>query len=163
MPEEISGNAQVRKVWLSRLTHGVVVQNRLALSALFPPEIAKTEEANMKRTTTFVAACLLAAPAFAFSGTTSNFDGVYLGAVHTSAGNCPAFEIGRVTISNGALKSDTGEAAISGIITQEGYVAATLSRNGTTARMDGRLDNGMISAGYMDGACAWIVELRPAT
>lgn len=117
----------------------------------------------MKRVSVFLTTLLLAAPALAFSGLTTNFDGVYLGAVHTSSGSCPAFEVGRVTISNGALKSDSGDASISGIITEEGYVAATLSRNGTTARMDGRLDNGMISAGYVDGACAWVVELRPAT
>lgn len=105
---------------------------------------------------------LLAAPAFGFSGVSSAFDGVYLGAVRASAGGCPAFDIGRVTISKGALKSETGEPAISGFITEEGYVQATLSRNGNTGPLDGRLDNGMISAGYMDGTCAWIVELRPA-
>ena len=106
---------------------------------------------------------LIAMPALAASSVTSAFDGNYLAAVRSSAGGCPAFDIGAVTIKNGALQSAPGEPVISGFITEEGYVQATLNRNGASGALDGRLDDGMISAGYRDGACAWIVEMRPAT
>lgn len=116
----------------------------------------------MKRASAFLGLCLFAAPALAFSGVSSAFDGVYLGAVRASTGGCPAFDIGHVTIKDGALRSEAGAPEISGIITAEGYVQATLTRDGVAGPLDGRLDNGIISAGYMSGNCAWIVELRPA-
>ena len=117
----------------------------------------------MKSASALLLLCLASAPAFAASGVTSAFDGVYLGAVRSTAGDCPAFDVGRVTISQGALRSAPGAPIISGIITEEGYVQATMNRTGIPGALDGRLDSGMISAGYMEGNCAWIVELRPAT
>lgn len=107
--------------------------------------------------------CLASAPALAASGVTSAYDGVYLAAVRTSAGGCPAFDIGRVTISQGALHSEPGAPAINGFITEEGYVQATMDHDGVSGALDGRLADDMISAGYMAGGCSWIVELRPAT
>ena len=117
----------------------------------------------MNRASAALLLCLISAPALATSGVSSAFDGVYLGAVRSAAGDCPAFDIGRVTISGGALHSEPGAPIISGIITEEGYVQATLNRDGSAGALDGRLNNGMISAGYKNGSCAWIVELRPAT
>lgn len=116
----------------------------------------------MKRASAVLLLSLIAAPAIAASGVTSAFDGNYMAAVRASSGGCPAFDIGQVTIKNGALRSAPGEPAISGFITEEGYVQATMNRNGTTSALDGRLEDGMISAGYMDGTCAWVVEMRPA-
>lgn len=116
----------------------------------------------MKPASIFLLACLMAAPALGSSGVSSAFDGLYLGAVRSSAGGCPAFDIGPVTIKDGALSSEAGAPEIKGFITAEGYVQAVMTRDGVTGPLDGRLDNGMISAGYMSGPCAWIVELRPA-
>ncbi len=116
----------------------------------------------MKSASALLLLCLASAPALASSDVSSAFDGVYLGTIRSSAGNCPAFEIGHVTISQGALHSEPGAPAISGIITAEGYVQATLARDGVSGPLDGRLENGVISAGYKSGACAWIVEFRPA-
>jgi hypothetical protein len=103
----------------------------------------------------------------------AQYDGVYLGvakpnaALSTATAPCVPFVIGKVTIARGNLKADTAAsaAAINGIITGEGYVQATMAfPGGVKSPLDGRLENGLITAGFLDAGsgCAWLIELKRA-
>lgn len=121
--------------------------------------------------TAIVAAVLLpAAGALAASNVSARYDGVYSGqavaAPAMSTGACPSFDIGPVTITKGFLRSEKApdRPSITGFITEEGYIQASMtSPDGTKKPLDGRLENGTISAGLIDaaGGCAWLVELHP--
>ncbi|MHB1205527.1 MAG: hypothetical protein ACYCZX_08170 [Rhodospirillaceae bacterium] len=116
-----------------------------------------------------VAFLLPAVGALAASNVSAKYDGVYSGQAVTvpamSTGACPSFDIGPVTIAKGFLRSEKApnQPAVNGFITEEGYLQASLVRpDGTKKPLDGRLENGIISAGLIDGVagCAWLVELH---
>lgn len=107
---------------------------------------------------------LLAAPAWAASGDFTGFDGTYVGSATPSTGAadvCAPFDLGRVTIDRGTLHSQPGAPIVSGFVTEDGLVRATMTRGSAYGAMDGRVKDGIISAGYADDRCAWTVELRP--
>jgi hypothetical protein len=107
--------------------------------------------------------------AHAASNVSAKYDGSYEGAATPAlpmrTAGCPAFTLNGIAISNGFLKTPQGEAAyaVSGFITEEGYVSAFLARAGhVRSALDGRMEDGVISAGFIesDSGCAWIVHLR---
>lgn len=111
----------------------------------------------------------------AASNVSARFDGVYSGwAIQTpgmSLPSCSPFQITRMTIAQGFLRSDEGidqpitTGLITGLITEEGYMAGFMARPGGVKHdLDGRLENDIISAGFIETetSCAWLVELsRP--
>ena len=116
-------------------------------------------------------ALMLATEAVATSNVSARYDGIYTGKAFPTPGmsapTCQPFEIPRVTIAKGFLRAGatSDEIRISGFITEEGYVAAFMTRpGGQKYPLDGRLEDGRISAGFLEpaAACAWIVELKPA-
>lgn len=116
-----------------------------------------------------VITCIIAAPAWAASDVSPKFDGVYLGAAAVVSGMgvaaCAPFDVGEVTISRGFVKPGTDAALprISGFITEEGYLAAVMTRSGRpTFPLEGRLEDGVIVAGFIDTTenCYWTVHLR---
>jgi hypothetical protein len=103
----------------------------------------------------------------------AQYDGVYMGvakpnpSLSTATAPCVPFALGKVTISQGNLKADTAAsaAAINGIITEDGYVQATMALpGGAKSPLDGRLERNLITAGFLDASsgCAWLVELKRA-
>lgn len=119
----------------------------------------------MKTSCLIVAVSLAAGTALAASGDVTSFDGTYLGAATPStgaSGACAPFSLGRVTIERGTLHSEPGAPIVSGYVTAEGSVQATLIRGSLYGAMNGHLKNSVISAGYADGRCSWTIELRPA-
>jgi hypothetical protein len=112
----------------------------------------------------------LSAPAGATSNVSSRYDGIYSGeatpAPDMGASSCASFSIGQVVISKGFLRTpkSADQPAIRGLITEEGYVAAWMTRPGyKRLALDGRLEANVISAGYIDEAqnCFWVVHLNP--
>lgn len=113
-------------------------------------------------------ALALASEALAASNVSARYDGVYTGKAFPTPGmsapTCQPFEIPRVTIAKGFFGAGTAsdDIRISGFITEEGYVSAFMTRpGGQKYPLDGRLEDGRISAGFLEPAagCAWIVEL----
>ena len=108
-------------------------------------------------------------PVHAASNVSAKFDGVYEGAATpvpiAGAEGCTAFTLTEISISAGFLKTAKGTPGpmVSGLITEQGYVAAFLTRPGhQRSPLAGRLEDGVISAGLIesDSGCAWIVHLR---
>lgn len=113
---------------------------------------------------------LVAGTAQAESNVSNKFDGVYQGnampVVGMSTSACPELQLPEVTIAKGFLKSakDPSQPAVSGFITEEGYVAAFMARAGQQrSAMDGRFEAGVISAGFIEATsgCMWVVHLWP--
>lgn len=106
--------------------------------------------------------------AHAASNVSAKFDGTYEGAATPapaiSAAGCKPFIVSDIAISAGFLKSPKGSGlTVSGFVTEEGYVSASLARAGRPSYpLDGRLEDGVISAGFIevDSGCIWIVHLR---
>lgn len=103
------------------------------------------------------------------SNVSAKFDGIYEGeatpAVALEQAGCSAFAAGEVVIANGILKSrkTDGSPTITGFITEEGYVAAFMTRAGhQRSAMDGRHENCVIGVGFIesDSGCAWVVHLQ---
>ncbi len=118
----------------------------------------------------FICAMVLlsTAPAIAFSGISAKFDGKYSGTAQvvekTSASSCASQAIESVTIQDGKLKSNDSNVSVSGFITEEGYLDASMKMaSGARAELDGHLVEGStISAGAIDNVagCSWIVKLQ---
>ena len=114
-----------------------------------------------------VAFCGAAAAA---SNVTNKYDGVYTGTAQPAPGTevkgCLMFSVGDVTIARGFLRTPKGADLpfVTGLITEEGYVAAFMARPGhARAAMDGRFDEDQIVAGFIeeDSGCVWVVHLAP--
>jgi hypothetical protein len=104
------------------------------------------------------------------SDISSKFDGRYAGTAEAASGigarGCSSFTLGDVVIAQGFLRAarTDNQPSVSGFITEEGYVAASMSRPGhMRSAMDGRLVEGVIVAGFIeaDTNCAWVVRLLP--
>jgi len=113
---------------------------------------------------------LVAGTAQAASNVTTKFDGIYTSSAEPApamgAAGCPAFSLGEVNISRGFLRTTPApdRPVVTGFITEEGYVAAYVTRPGhSRSAMDGRLDEGVIVAGFIEGDsnCMWVVRLTP--
>jgi hypothetical protein len=101
----------------------------------------------------------------AASGISPRYDGVYSGMAEPASNSlrCQPFAVDQVAIKGGHLKSPSGEPAIKGFITEEGYVSASMTGpDMKPAEMDGRAEGDTIVAGYVDDAqkCDWVVRLR---
>ncbi len=114
---------------------------------------------------------LASVSAEAASNVSSKYDGVYDGAATPApdmgAANCSAFVLRDVKLEKGAFKPGTTEGgaslSVGGFITEEGYVSAYMMRPGhLRAPLDGRLDAGVIVAGFIepDSGCIGVVHLR---
>ena len=117
----------------------------------------------MKAVSLILALSLAVVPAFAASGEMTAFDGTYLGTATPgggAAGDCAPFSLGRVTIDRGTLHSEPGAPIVSGYVTADGNVQATMIRGSLYGAMNGHLKGNVISAGYADGRCTWVVELK---
>jgi len=104
------------------------------------------------------------------SDISNKFDGRYAGAAEPASGigaqGCPSFTLSEIVIAQGFLRAapTDNQPSLSGFITEEGYVAASVSRPGhMRSAMDGRLVEGVIVAGFIeaDTNCAWVVRLLP--
>lgn len=118
-----------------------------------------------------LAGVLLTAAAFAANDISAAFDGAYTGTATRntalSSGACEALPLGKITISQGNLRSEPSNtvAWISGIVTADGYVKATMARpGGPRGALEGRLTGDTISGGFIESAsmCTWQIELKRA-
>ena len=106
----------------------------------------------------------VSASTWAASNVSPKFDGTYTAIVETvpwmSTGPaCTPFPLGDIAIAKGILTT----ASVRGFITEEGYLEASIALpGGGTTPLNGRLDNGEISAGAIDpkSGCAWLVKLK---
>ena len=108
--------------------------------------------------------------AVAANGVTDKFDGSYAGEASVnpalSSGSCGPFTVGKVTIKQGNLRTEAKPDLpwIIGIVTEDGYVQASMVKDGGARRpLDGRIDaNGVITAGWIDSTsnCTWQIELK---
>ncbi len=126
----------------------------------------------MKCAAVLASALMLASvSAEAASNVSSKYDGVYDGdatpAPNMGAANCSAFVLRDVKLEKGAFKPGATEGgaslSVSGFITEDGYVSAYMMRSGhLRAPFDGRLDAGVIVAGFIepDSGCIWVVHLQ---
>jgi hypothetical protein len=119
--------------------------------------------------TAFAFLLVFAGTAQAASNVSSKFDGSYSGTAEPApamgAAGCGRFSLD-VTITRGILRAAPLSAPyiISGFITEEGYVAAYLTRSGhVRSALDGRWDEGVIVAGFIeaDSNCMWVLRLSP--
>lgn len=119
----------------------------------------------MKKDTIALAFLLTAAAsAHAASNVSPKFDGSYTAVVEvvpwmSTGPACGPFPLSDVTISKGVIAT----ASVRGFITEEGYLEASIVLpGGVSTPLNGRLDNGEISAGVIDtkSGCAWLVRLK---
>jgi len=114
----------------------------------------------------------LASPSvYAASNISAKFDGTYHAAVEAvpwmnSGSSCGSLVVETVNIKNGLVSAAARDVpgAIRGFITEEGYLEATImSPEGRSGALNGRLEDGMLSAGAIDqnAGCAWLVKLTP--
>lgn len=110
----------------------------------------------------------LAGPAQASSNVSARYDGKYDGVAelvpYMGPANCSGFVLPTVSIEKGFLKVAGRDAqiAISGFVTEEGYVSAFMTRAGhDRSALDGRLEDTIIAAGFIetDTGCVWTVHL----
>lgn len=123
----------------------------------------------LKQTMILSAALLISASASAFSGISAKFDGTYKGTAEvvptSSAPSCAPLAFDQVNIKAGQLSSGSSALQVSGFVTEEGYIDASLKPvDSTKAKMDGRLEGDAISASIIDQVkgCSWIVRLHKA-
>jgi hypothetical protein len=111
---------------------------------------------------------VVAGSAQASSNVSGRYDGRYDGSAVPVAGmgpaSCTGFSLATISIEKGILKVPRGGAgiAISGFITEEGYVSAFMTRAGhERSALDGRLQDDLIVAGFIekDTGCVWTVHL----
>ena len=108
-------------------------------------------------------------PAAATSNVSARFDGIYDGeavpAPEMGNPECLSFRVDGMVIRQGIFHSTSGaeQPVIGGFITEEGYVSARLARASHKAfPMDGRLEDGIIVAGFIaaDEDCDWVLRLQ---
>ena len=116
-----------------------------------------------------LAGLLLTTAAFAADTISAAFDGAYTGTAARntalSSGSCEALPLGKITITQGNLRSEASNttAWVTGIVTADGYVKATMARpGGPRGALEGRLAGDTLNAGFIeqDSMCAWQIELK---
>jgi hypothetical protein len=133
----------------------------------------------MRGSLVLLSALFIASPVVAASGISPRYDGVYAGEATAPPGppgstrQCPDFTVERLRIAQGIVSSgsagrttrasNTGDPAIKGFITEEGFLSGTIALPGNDPdTIEGRLEDGVLVAGIMDhgSGCSWVLKLR---
>lgn len=122
----------------------------------------------MPRTVVAAAAALLCGSAFAASGVSGNFDGIYSGSLEPapamSGTGCPRFEVDALPVAQGVFKVGATDShpAFEGFVTAEGFVQGKMRLpGGAPLSFEGRITDSRLSAGAFDdnAKCAWTANL----